>query len=358
LTGRWNHLTPKTIQFQRPVNVFGKNAMPLTDDAHALVMACSYVGLDTKTELAPLTLKEWNTLAPKIFQSSLKTPGGMLGLAAEDLQSKLALSSAEAQRLAALLDRGGAVGFELESLMNAGIRIVTRADSNYPQRLKEKLKAQTPVVLFYAGELALAQNEAVAIVGSRAVDEAGADFTAKLANLCVRNRMNIVSGGAKGVDLISMKTALENGGKCIGVMSDSLAKKIREREARQYIFEERLLLLTPFHPNVPFQIANAMSRNKVIYALADYAVVVASDFETGGTWAGATENLRKGYAPLFVRRDDGTPQGNLALLGKNAAALSTAEIEQPEADLRALFGRKMPRAQKAESSTSPQMGLF
>ncbi len=334
------------------------NDMKLTDDAHALVMACSYVGLDPKAELVPLTLKEWNALAPKIFQSSLKTPGGMLGLSAEALQSELALSLAEAQRLAALLDRGGAVGFELESMMNAGIRLVTRADGHYPQRLKEKLKTSAPAVLFYAGELTLAQKEGVAIIGSRAVDDAGKEFTAKLAALCVCNRMNVVSGGAKGVDIISMQTAVENGGQCIGVMSDSLAKKIREREARQYIFEERLLLLTPFHPNTPFQIANAMSRNKVIYALADYAVVVASDFETGGTWAGATENLRKGYAPLFVRSDHGAPKGNLALLEKNVAALTTAEIEPAEIDLRELFGRKMPQTQKAEKSPSPQMGLF
>ncbi len=332
--------------------------MPLTDEAHALVMACSYVGLDQKTELAPLTLKEWNTLAPKILNSSLKTPGGLLGLAAEALQGELALSLAEAQRLAALLDRGGAVGFELESLMNAGIRIVTRADSNYPQRLKEKLQAQTPVVLFYAGELALAQEESVAIVGSRAVDEAGADFTAKLADRCVRNRLNVVSGGAKGVDLISMKTALENGGKCAGVMGDSLAKKIREQEARQYIFEERLLLLTPFHPNAPFQIGNAMARNKMIYALADYAVVVSSDFETGGTWAGATENLRQGYAPLFVRSASDMPKGNQALLGKNAAALTAEEIAAAETDLRELFARKILPARNAEGLTSQQADLF
>lgn len=329
--------------------------MQLTDDAYALVMACSYVGLNPKAELAPLSLKEWNALVPKIQHSQLKSPGGMLSASAEILQSELGLSIAEAQRLAALLERGGAAGFELESLMNAGIRIVTRADQDYPLRLKEKLKAQAPVVLFYAGELALAQNEAVAIVGSRAVDEAGADFTAKLAALCVRNRMNIISGGAKGVDIISMKTALENGGKCIGVMSDSLAKKIREREARQYIFEQRLLLLTPFHPNAPFQTGNAMARNKVIYALANYAVVVASDFETGGTWAGATENLRKGYAPLFVRSDNGAPKGNLALLDKNAAALTTEEIATAEVDLRELFAQKKPLAQKAEKT---QMGLF
>lgn len=332
--------------------------MPLTDNAYALVMACSYVGLDPKMELAPLTLKEWNMLAPKILNSALKIPGAMLGLSAEALQGELGLSPAEAQRLAALLDRGGAVGFELESLMNAGIQIVTRTDLNYPLRLKEKLQVQAPVVLFYAGELTMTEEESVAIVGSRAVDEVGADFTAKLAAVCVRNRMNVVSGGAKGVDLISMKTAVENGGKCVGVMSDSLAKKIREREARQYIFEESLLLLTPFHPNAPFQVGNAMARNKLIYALADYAVVVSSDFETGGTWAGATENLRQGYAPLFVRSGDGVPQGNLALLGKKAAALTMKEIEPAEVDLRELLARKMPVAHSAENTTSQQVSLF
>ena len=296
-------------------------------------------------------------IAPKILNSALKIPGAMLGLSAEALQGELGLSLAEAQRLAALLDRGGAVGFELESLMNAGIQIVTRADVNYPPRLKEKLQAQAPVVLFYAGELTMTEEEGVAIVGSRAVDEAGADFTAKLAAVCVRNRMNVVSGGAKGVDLISMKTAVENGGKCVGVMSDSLAKKIREREARQYIFEESLLVLTPFHPNAPFQVGNAMARNKLIYALADYAVVVSSDFETGGTWAGATENLRQGYAPLFVRSGDGVPQGNSALLGKNAAAL-TAEELAAATDLRELFARKVLPARRVESSTSQQASLF
>lgn len=332
--------------------------MPLTDDAHALVMACSNVGLDKKTELAPLTLKEWNTLALKIIDSTLKTPGGMLGLTVEALQKELALSLAEAQRLAALLDRGGAVGFELESMMNAGIQIVSLADSNYPPRLKKKLQTHAPVVLFYAGELALTEEESVAIVGSRAIDEAGTDFTAKLATICIRNRMTVISGGAKGVDLTSMEEALKNGGKCVGIMSDSLAKKIRDQLARQYIFEERLLLLTPFHPSAPFQVGNAMARNKIIYALADYAVVVSSDFETGGTWAGATENLRQGYAPLFVRSASGIPKGNQALLGKNAAALTAEEIAATETDLRELFARKMLPARHAESSASQQASLF
>ena len=43
-----------------------------------------------------------------------------------------------------------------------------------------------------------------------------------------------------------------------------------------------------------------MGRNRLIYTLADYAVIVASDAESGGTWAGAVETLKNGWIPIFV----------------------------------------------------------
>lgn len=332
--------------------------MQLTNDAYALVMACSYVGLDRKSALAPLTLKEWNTLVQKIVDSELGAPGNLLGLSADNLQKNLALQALETERLTALLDRGAAVGFELEKLMSAGMQITTRADGNYPKKLKEKLKAQAPPVLFYAGALSLTEKPGVAIIGSRAVDAAGAEFTARLAALCVRNRLSVVSGGAKGVDIVSMKTALEIGGMTVGVVSDSLARKIREPAARQYLFDDQMLLLSPFHPDTRFQVANAMSRNKLIYALGDYAVAVASEAGKGGTWAGATENLRKGYTPLFVRVGDGVPKGNLELLKKGAIGLAGAEIENDNVDLVALLEEKIAASGGVQSPQAKQMGLF
>jgi predicted Rossmann fold nucleotide-binding protein DprA/Smf involved in DNA uptake len=56
-----------------------------------------------------------------------------------------------------------------------------------------------------------------------------------------------------------------------------------------------------------------MARNRYIYALADYALVVQSDLNKGGTWTGAAENLRAGWIPLFVRNDTEAP-GNQALI--------------------------------------------
>lgn len=43
-----------------------------------------------------------------------------------------------------------------------------------------------------------------------------------------------------------------------------------------------------------------MGRNKLIYTLADYALVIASDAETGGTWAGHPRRLgTNGCQSLF-----------------------------------------------------------
>jgi len=59
-----------------------------------------------------------------------------------------------------------------------------------------------------------------------------------------------------------------------------------------------------------------MGRNKLIYTLADYAIVVASDAEKGGTWAGATEALKSKWLPVFVLDHPEMSKGNKMLIEK------------------------------------------
>jgi len=72
-----------------------------------------------------------------------------------------------------------------------------------------------------------------------------------------------------------------------------------------------------------------MGRNRLIYTLADYAIVVASDAETGGTWAGATETLKNGWVPVFVLEHEQMPEGNKLLLQKGALAFPHPFKEPP-----------------------------
>ena len=70
-----------------------------------------------------------------------------------------------------------------------------------------------------------------------------------------------------------------------------------------------------------------MGRNKIIYGAADYAVVVSSDYQKGGTWAGAVETLSAGWCPVFVRSGANVTPGNRELINKGAQPMSGAEID-------------------------------
>lgn len=87
-----------------------------------------------------------------------------------------------------------------------------------------------------------------------------------------------------------------------------------------------------------------MGRNRLIYCLADYAIVVASDAETGGTWAGATEALKNNWLPVFVLEYDQMPVGNKLLLQKGAHAFPHPFEDKPV---------KLPKWLKEKAVTLP-----
>ena len=96
-----------------------------------------------------------------------------------------------------------------------------------------------------------------------------------------------------------------------------------------------------------------MGRNKLIYALADVAVVVSSAEGSGGTWTGAVEALKAGWVPVLVRDDADTamPAGNAALIGKGGASLRAEDLREAltAADLIALA----PATHRAAESEAP-----
>lgn len=300
----------------------------MSDDGAAIVMLCSQIGMSDGDEpdAAPLNLREWNALARKIHDSEIKHPSSLLGLSGEELAKHLGVSMAEADRICQLLARGGSLAVELEHLAATGIWCVTRVDDAYPGRLRNALKHQAPPVLFGAGELEILQMPAIAIVGSRNVDESGESFSRRLGTMCAEHSVAVVSGGARGTDRFAMQAALGAGGHAVGVLADSLVKTIRQPEVREFVTNGRLVLLTPYRPNNGFSVGAAMGRNKIIYGASDYSVVVSSDYQKGGTWAGAIETLTAGWCPVFVRSDTNTGTGNRELINKGAMPFADDEL--------------------------------
>jgi predicted Rossmann fold nucleotide-binding protein DprA/Smf involved in DNA uptake len=286
----------------------------LTEDTKAIILLCGVFGKDRSEK--PLSLTEYSSLVHWLIEVKMR-PGDLLQK--ETILEASMGSGIDKQRLEALLGRGVQLGFAVEEWQRNGIWIISRSDADYPARYKKHLKDKAPPLLFGVGNRSLLSGGGLGIVGSRNVDQAGEAFTRQVAELCAYNRMPVVSGGARGVDQISMNTALETGGVTIGILAENLLKKSVERKNRQAIADGRLLLLSPYHPNARFSVGTAMGRNKLIYAMSDYGLVVSAEHKKGGTWAGAEEELKRENAlPVFVRIGNHAPQGNSKLLDLGA----------------------------------------
>ncbi|BAS67740.1 DNA-processing protein DprA [Bathymodiolus septemdierum thioautotrophic gill symbiont] len=286
----------------------------LTNDTKAIILLCGVLGKDRT--IKPLTQAEYNALVRWLISEKMR-PEDLLRH--EKLDLAATGSGIERERLKSLLGRGVQLGFVVEEWQRNGIWIISRSDSDYPTRYKKHLKDKAPPLLFGVGDRSLLKGGGVAIVGSRNVDSDGEAFTRKTAEACAYNKMPVISGGARGVDQIAMTAALDSGGITIGVLAENLLKKSLERNARKAISNDQLLLISPYHPNARFTVGTAMGRNKLIYAMADYGLVVSAEHKKGGTWAGATEELKRENAlPIFIRSGKNIPTGNKELLGLGA----------------------------------------
>ena len=100
--------------------------------------------------------------------------------------------------------------------------------------------------------------------------------------------------------MIHRKEAFLRGGGYVSFLSDSLEKKIKNKEIRENIIWKSFII-TSSNPDAGFKIGLAMNRNKYIYASSKATFVIASDYNKGGTWDGAIQNMRStvGLKPLL-----------------------------------------------------------
>ncbi|MCQ2106023.1 MAG: DNA-processing protein DprA [Fibrobacter sp.] len=288
----------------------------MNENSSVIVSLCSHLCADS---CKPFTPYEWTKFAKMLMEKSLQ-PKDVINFSTEDFKHKLLYTDEEIQRVRSLFDRSGSLIFELEKFSSMGIKVVTRADSEYPKVLKSKLKENCPPLFYYAGDLNLTNRKYAGFVGSRTIDDNDTDFTKCTVSTIVKNGFGVVSGGAKGVDSTASLAALAEGCFCIEYLADSLARKIKKRDVVSQVQKGNLLLISIAKPDAGFNAGFAMQRNKFIYAQSKGTIVVKSDYDKGGTWSGATEALRNGYCPVFCRNNQKS-LGNKKLIELGAIAI-------------------------------------
>src|SRR5205823_6231955 len=100
---------------------------------------------------------------------------------------------------------------ELKRIAEFGCRIVTQADAEYPELLRQIY--DPPIVLYVKGELLPKDKNAVAMVGSRMTTHYGVETARKLAYQLAYLGVTVVSGGARGIDTASHQGALSAKGR-------------------------------------------------------------------------------------------------------------------------------------------------
>jgi len=290
----------------------------LAPDTQAILLLCASFGQNRQIEPLPLTLGEYNLLTDWLRENQMR-PADLLETTAKAQLQKITHNKLNPDRLLALLERGAMLSFAVEKWTSRGLWILGRSDAKYPKRFKQILKHSAPAIIYGVGNAELLSLGGLAIVGSRDVDEDIIHYTRRVAQTCSQQSIQVISGGARGIDQESMLGILDHGGTSVGVLADSLTKAAVNSKYRSSIQEGRLTLISSYDPDAGFNTGNAMGRNKYIYSLADYALVVNSTFGKGGTWNGAVEALSKlKDIPVFVKITSPVSEGNQQLYNQGA----------------------------------------
>lgn len=344
--------------------------MNLSPTAQATLLLTSYFSKASSEDAKPLTNAEWGRFALWLKEKST-TPADLLASEPKSLLNGWQDSRVGTDRILQLLNRGHSLALAVEKWQRAGLWVVTRADPEYPKRLKQRLKTDSPPVLFGCGNKALLNVGGLAVIGSRDASNADLSYTEQVGAKAATEGIAVVSGGARGVDEAAMLGAMHNGGSVVGVLADSLLKAATSAKWRKGLMDGRMVLVSPFYPEAGFNVGNAMARNKYIYCLADGSLVIHSG-KKGGTLSGAEENLKKFWVPLWVKptNDRGTANADLVAKGGrwceadiqsltvselfSLVSFATSQVKEEQVDLFSMLAESEPKP-KTEVLETPEV---
>lgn len=305
--------------------------MTVSPKTQAVLLLTAHFSKTFGQAVKPLTPKEWGRFAVWLKEHSL-TPEQLMKNRPTEVLNGWSDKQVTVGRIEALMDRGSALAIAMEKWLRSGLWVMTRTDADYPSRFKRRIGPDSPAVLFGCGNRALLNSGGLAVIGSRHASDDDLEYTRSFAATAARQGYTIISGGARGVDEAAMLGALESEGAVVGVLADGLLRASSSAKYRRHLRANNLVLASPFYPEAGFHAGNAMQRNKYVYCLSDAALVVHSGTK-GGTWSGATENLKKAWVPLWVKETDHAASGNAALVAQGGRWLPGKAASAPVSEL-------------------------
>jgi len=168
---------------------------------------------------------------------------------------------------------------EWDAAVRRDLRILTRDDAEYPSMLAALPDA--PVVLYVKGELPDGRVR-LALVGSRRATAYGRQIARGLAADLAGLGVEIVSGGARGIDTWAHRGALEAGGRTVAVLGCGFAHTYPpENEELFEAIAASGAILSEFPIETAPLAENFPRRNRLISALSAATIVVEATDKSG-----------------------------------------------------------------------------
>ena len=214
---------------------------------------------------------------------------------------------------------------ELKRIADSGCRIVTHADPEYPELLRQIY--DPPIVLYVKGNLSPKDKNSVAMVGSRMTTHYGIEVARKLAYQLAYLGVTVVSGGARGIDTASHQGALAGKGRTIAVLGTGVNLVTPPENAK--LFEQIAAsgaLITQFPFNRPADKQSFPIRNRIVAGMTLGTVVVEANLTSGAliTANFATDYGRQVFA-VPGRIDSPRSKGCHDLIKKGAKLCESVE---------------------------------
>lgn len=251
----------------------------------------------------PLTTAQLRMLTRRVRWGQFQWENGELS---EQHLVELGYDAQTAKHILSLLNDESLLEHYIRTGRNRGCVPITRQDPEYPLIVRKRLGLDSPGTLWMKGNPEILKNPAVALVGSRDLEEKNREFAREAGRQAARQGFVLVSGNARGADTEAQKGCLEAGGQVICVVADALHSQ-PERENVLYISEEDF--------DAPFSSLRALRRNRVIHAMGWITLVAQCGFKKGGTWKGSTQNLSSGWSQVFCFDDGSEAARELECLG-------------------------------------------
>lgn len=277
-----------------------------------------------------------------------------LGAPADRLADIRKIGPRSAEQIARARD---AVDIEAEigAAAACGVRIICRADEDYPPGLRQI--ADAPIVLYVKGTLLPADALAIAVVGTRRCSIYGSEQARRFGELLAQTGFTVVSGLARGIDAFAHHGAVEVGGRSIAVMGHGLSE-VYPPENRA--LAEKILENGAWVSELPMQAqvqrGNFPSRNRIIAGMTLGTLVVEAPRASGAliTARLACEYNREVFA-VPARAQEPTAFGSNDLIRRGYAKLTMC-LEDILEELGEVGEKMRPPPQPQQPADEPRRG--